>query len=173
MDQHRATRCHTRAPVADVGAGRRIAVGAVDVEHGDGALHLGVGLVAECTHVTHAVPHSGALEVGVEALVVAGGLGGEAVDLLRATVVARVRVDGHHRHSLGCSVGEHHRAAALEAADLHHLVAWAGAGRGAEQSLGLVGAHPALHVGHLLQRSLQRAPTGQAGRLIPRVAHPT
>ena len=44
--------------------------------------------------MAHPVAHAGLLEVAVEHLVVLGGLVLEALDLLRAPVVAGVRVDG-------------------------------------------------------------------------------
>ena len=66
MDQQRAAVGDARAPVADVGAGRAVAVGAVDVQHVDRAVDVAVGGVGERGHVAHPSATPARAQVGVE-----------------------------------------------------------------------------------------------------------
>ena len=79
--------------------------------------------IAELAHVTHPVGDPGGGEVGVEHLVIVGGLGLEAADLLRAAVVAGMRIDRDDRDAVRRGAGQHDGAAPAEAADLDDLVA--------------------------------------------------
>ena len=157
MDQQGAAGRDPLAPVADVGAGRRVAMRPVDVEHCHLAGDLAVGGIAERAHMADAVGHPGSPQVRSEDLVVRGSGLSETLQLVGAAIVACVRVDGNDCDSLRRGAGEHDRAAPTEAADLDDRVAGVGRGRSAVQALGLIRAHPAVHVAHCLQRFLERS----------------
>ena len=118
MDGERASVGDARSPVADVVAGGTVAMSAVDVQEVDRVGDLVVGGVGEGADVTHPIAHPGGGEVGGERLVVEVGLGFEAGDLLRASVVAGMRID---RNDLDAGIGgggEHDRRPSAETPDL-------------------------------------------------------
>ena len=103
-----------------------------------------MGVVAELAHVGDPVAHAGPLEVVEEHLGVDGRLVLEAVDLLRAAVVARVRVDGVDLDALGGGEADRHHRAAAEAADLDDAAPRRHLGRPSGDPVDLLGAEPAL-----------------------------
>ena len=119
VDDHDSTRPDAGAPDPHVGRGRAVAVGAVDVEHVDLALHLSQGVLGEGPDVTDAVAHAGALQVGVEHLVVGFRLSLEAAYLVRSPVRPRVGIDGDHGHAWTRRPRQHDRGPAPVGADLH------------------------------------------------------
>src|SRR4029450_1599861 len=99
-------------PALDIVAGRAEAMGPVDVEQVDRGGDVIEGIVTELADVRHPVSHPRALDVGEEHLRVDGGLVLEALDLLRAPVVAGVGVDGHDLGAGRRRAGDgHHRPA--------------------------------------------------------------
>ncbi len=147
MDQHRATVGHPRAPVADVGTGGGVAVGAVDVEHVDRSVHVDQSGVGELADVTDPIGHSGAFEVGEEHRVIVGCGVGVAVDLLRSAIVAGMGIDGDHRDVGSGSAGEDDRRTALKAADLDDGALRSAAAGGVVERCCLARRHPPLDVG--------------------------
>ena len=95
VDQHRAAVGDASAPVADVGPRRRVPVRTVDVEHVDRAVDVGEGVVGEHRAgggTRSATPAAARLARNTAWSSAASS--SIPVDLLRATVVAGVRVDG-------------------------------------------------------------------------------
>ena len=137
-------------PFGDVAPGRCVPVGAVDVEHVDRIVDLGVGGIRERADVTDPTGDPGRREVGVEHRMVVGRLGLEADELLRAAIVAGVRVDGDDLDTIGRRRGEDDRRLAAEAADLHDPTAGRASRRGREQPPSLVRRHPAVDGGDRL-----------------------
>ncbi len=97
--------------------------------------------------MTDPIGHTSGREVGVENLVVGGGLDLEAADFLRASIVASVRVDRHQGHPWGCGRRQHHHGAPSERTDLHHSATGGDRAGTIPQASGLPGGHPTLDVG--------------------------
>ena len=152
--------------------GRRVAVGAVDVQHVDRAVDRRRARrrrtsARACTR--SATP--AAVEVGEEHLVVVGGLGGEAVDLLRARGRCR-RADRSRRprRRRARRRRQHDRRAAPEAADLDDLPAGGTACGRVVQRRRLAGRHPAVDVGDERHHRRQVGPSS-TGRRSRRTGH--
>ena len=133
VDQQRAAVGDPRAPLGDVAPRWRVPVRTVDVEHVDRIADLGMRRLRERADVTDPIRDPGRGEVGVERLVVAGGLGLESDELLRTAIVAGVRIDGDHLDTVRRRRGEDDRRLAPEAADLDDPTAGRASRRGREQ----------------------------------------
>ena len=99
-----------------------ISVGAVDVEQVDVAVDLAERVVRERPHVTDPIVDARRSQVLVEHVVVDRRLVLEPVDLLRSTVVARMRVDGDDLDPVGRRRCQDHRRSAAKRPDLHDPV---------------------------------------------------
>ena len=90
----------------------------IDVEHVDLTIDQSVRQVGELANVTDAITDARCCQIGLEDGVVVGGGGLESVDLLRAPIIAGVRVDRHDLDPLRSAECEHDRGTPLEASDL-------------------------------------------------------
>ena len=146
MDEQRAAVGDPSTPIAQVRPGRRVPVGAVDVQHIDRTRHRFVSRRGERGHVADPVGDAGTGEVPLERFTVVSGLGGVAAELLRAAVIAGVRIDGHDLRTPRRGSCQHDRRAPSEAADLHDPPAFGAASCGREQPPSLVVRHPSFDV---------------------------
>src|SRR5207248_2591494 len=99
------------APAGDVVPGRRVAVGAVDVEQLDRSGDEIERRLGRGAHMTYPRGDLGALQVGLERAVVGLALVGRAADLLGAAIVPGVRIDRDDLDAVGRRAGQHDRRA--------------------------------------------------------------